>query len=184
MAPFLYVPLLHKKEMQREQLFLNGSYIVTTLILTILLFQAPFTPSGWLIPLALLLLFWLLSIRGKPTMQLLISGELFLLLTGAGTGLHLYDLNIAGVTYDTYMHLLAGYFTTLFLINSYETNQSNHKKKMMKPLLAALLVLGLGLLVEIVEFFEKNHTRGYWQDTVKDLVNDVLGICMALLSRR
>lgn len=168
--------------MQREKkrVFLHGSYAVTALLLILFLFQAPFTPSGWLIPLALLTLLWWLSAKGKPSTQLIVSGELFLLLTAAGTGLHLYDLSVAGVTYDTYMHLLAGYFTTLFLLHYLERK----RMKTSNPLLAAALVLGLGLLVEVVEFFETSHTTGYWQDTVKDLVNDALGICMALLSHR
>ncbi len=95
-------------------------------------------------------------------------------------GVHLAfgpEWSVLGVTHDVFLHLIGGFVAAALALAVLE--RSEHA--LVYAVLAAL-VLGFG--VELVEFlFEASslpvvcadHFCPYWQDTVKDLVMDLVG---------
>jgi len=128
------------------------------------------------IAFALIACFWYASARA-PRSHLL-AGQAVILLFITGYAFHLASWSLAGVTFDTYLHLTAAFSATLLLLDRFETRHA--------ALWAGLLVFALGIGVEVVELLQlwllkEPLTHAYVLDTLKDLLNDALGIAFALL---
>lgn len=141
--------------------------------------------SGIIINCSLIAFFWYWGARARS--RTIISGEILILLSIAGNAFGLFNLEFAGVTYDTYVHILAA-FTAMMLAYEYLEG----RREWQRMLFSALIVLALGLGVEVVEFAIafKSGMPGcfssfcyYWQDTVKDIINDILGVALFLLAQ-
>jgi|GEM_PF-2122514 len=150
--------------------------------------------ANGLIGAALITAFWWWSLKSRTSWPAVLASQGLILLFALGYGLKLSTWSLAGVTYDTYLHLLAAFIATM-LATAYFRERMPEGKAL---LWAGLLVLGLGLAVEAIQIigglvFKENslavslHSclQGfclYWQDTLKDILNDTLGITLFLLA--
>ncbi len=155
--------------------------------------------SGLAIDAGMVTLFWWLAARSRPSAGAIATSQIVILLSVAATVFGFWGWSLAGVTFDTYEHLLAAFAATLLLAAYLEERLGGRKKAI---LLAAGIVLVLGLGVEVAEFVDgllKGSLQGdlpatcfrsfcrYWQDTVKDLIDDALGaafVVVALIEKR
>lgn len=135
----------------------------------------------------LIVVYWYIS--EKASNEAVIVALLVILIHSMGAAFDLYTMSFAGVTYDTYAHLLAGFATSL-LLKEYCITKKWRRSRLI-PFTATML-FGLGVeLIEIIDaFFLGDGTNvarcttrfcAYWQDTIKDLVNDALGAGLALI---
>ncbi len=146
------------------------------------------SPAALAITAALISTLWWCAAKGETGREELVAAAGLLLLNAAGVAFSLYPRAWAGVTYDTYMHLLAGYVVTMLLAGLLR------RRGAASPLLkAGLVTFTLGLLLEGVELaervmlgsgFPEGWRCAYWQETAKDLVNDALGILLFALAAR
>lgn len=122
---------------------------------------------------------------------LLIFAQLGILLHFAG-GLavfhesRLYDKIIYGIRYDKYVHVvnaaLAGAFVNLLYV------EKKLQKGWLKDFKVIFVVLGLGTLVEIVEYLVTltvtvNGVGGY-DNNMQDLISNLIGVGLLLLTQR
>lgn len=150
--------------------------ILTGAVLIIAAITGQWGP-GAIIMLALYALaYWTERRVGLSQYERLLA-TLIVLMTAVGT---LFDMrgSLAGVTYDTYLHIVAGFVTMLLLLKLYGGRRHG-------VLIAAAITMGLGIGVEIVQFghaqfIEKPINRA---DILKDVVNDAVGLLLALSSR-
>lgn len=176
----------------------HKSFILVTII-SILLFIVSYNRIGRLtsssaISAALIIVFWFVA-QKRIDARALIGAHAVILANGLGAALNLFSWQFAGVTYDTYLHLLGGFAAALVLLNW----EGNGWKTLG-------YVLILGFLLEVVEVIEivailkftswpvlGENAQGfantcwnsfctYWQDTLKDMLNDALGAIFALLA--
>ncbi len=152
--------------------------------------------ANGLIGTALIVCFWWWSRKSEAAWPAVLASQALILLFALGYGLRLEGWSLAGVTYDTYLHLVAAFVATM-LAAAYFRERMPERKAL---LWAGLLILGLGLAVEAVQVigglvFRENslatHLASclegfcwYWQDTAKDVINDALGIVLFLLGQR
>ncbi len=143
----------------------------------LLLLAGKASPSSYLIALAILLL--LLGLEGRASRGSALLTLLLLLAFGLGEALGLGAYNLAGTTYDTYIHLLAAFTLTLLGAEALE-GAVDHPAAT-----AALAVLGLGLGVELVQWLDRLLAGAPFPvaDSLKDLLNDGLGVLLALIGR-
>ncbi len=155
--------------------------------------------SGLAIDAAMVTLFWWLAARSRPSAGAIVTSQIVILLSVAATVFGFWGWSLAGVTFDTYEHLLAAFAATLLLAAYLEERLHDRKRAI---LYAAGVVFLLGLGVEVAEFVDgllKGSLQGdlpatcfrsfcnYWQDTAKDLLDDALGaafVVVALFERR
>jgi len=144
---------------------------------------------AFLIEAAMTASFWWFSRKGRFIAACFAAAVIILSLLA--TIFDLWQRSLAGVTYDTYMHLLAAFALTLLATAYFE------QQRLKFPLLTAVaLVAALSVGVEAAELLEQlafhgtlftpdclNSVCWYWQDTVKDLLNDGLGALLALAAR-
>lgn len=143
--------------------------------------------SATLITIALIVCFWYSTATTRAGAGVVAAAQLLILFNAAGIALGLHATGFAGVTFDTYLHLLAAFVTTMVV--------AAHVKNGRHPLLlaaGATMLLGVG--VEIVEAFDAAYlTRSglegclasfcpYLQDTAKDLINDALGALLFVIA--
>ena len=79
--------------------------------------------------------------------------------------------------FDIIMHILGGFLLTGFVYNVSYINKILNKNKMFLILFA--LVLFIGILWEISEYIRDiygNNVWGGWIDTIKDLIDDSIGV--------
>jgi len=168
--------------------FLNGGFVVLALVNLAALLHSEGSLANVAITTALLAALWYAA-EGVARPVELFAAWVLLLLQAAGVEWNLYTVAIAGVTFDTYLHLIAAFVTTMLLARLFETRG---RKDALLLAAAAVLVLGVG--VEIVEILDQILKGGatlrctasgchYWLDMAKDLVNDTLGVLAFTLGR-
>ncbi len=161
---------------------------IISLALVLWSFRQGFNLSGIAITIGLLAFFWYWAASKQPRTSVIIASQALILLDALGNGFSLYSTSIAGITYDSYMHLIAAFVAALLALAYF--GRRKHA-----VLYTGLVVFGLGLGVEVVEILDKlvlgsgfaecaDLVCHYWQDTIKDLINDALGIGFALISSR
>lgn len=136
-----------------------------------------------IIPLVLFVVFYLsYRISNKYySKSELISSIIFLLVLALGP-FGIYEYSFFGVTGDVYLHLLAGYFVTRWIINSLISLEVKRTR-----LIAFFLMVFFSVGVEVYEYFmaylmsPEDLNQAYLQDTMNDFFNDFIGILLGLI---
>jgi|GEM_PF-5034514 len=183
--------LKKKLKKKRNQKRNSSNYLLLILVyyFLILLYEV-FTSSlkGFFltIPLALFLVFYLSYKFSEQSYSFseFISSIIFLLVLGLGP-FGIYDFSFFGVTGDVYIHLLAGFFATRWLLNFLVRMKLKRVREV-----SFLLMIFFSVGVELYEFSmtylfsPKDLNALYLQDTLNDLLNDFIGIMLGLIRNK
>ncbi len=177
----------------RGRALTTTSFLATSLLSLFLLARGSLAGQPVLVPatitLLLVVLCWWLNASSPPRTLLLLASNGLILLAAIGGAYGLASRGFAGVTYDTYLHILGGFVTSLLLARYFTARRSP------APLLrSATVTTLLGLGVELLELLvlasspfpalpaRQPLLEAYALDTLKDLLNNALGLLFALTS--
>ena len=180
--------------MERTRL-VHTSFALTTLI-TIVLFAVTksFYVATTTLAIGLIGFFWYWNLKSTTTTTALVSSNILILLHAVGASFNLYPMSFAGTTYDSWMHIIAAFITVMLATEYFHDAKHDNEKRALLYAGITAVILGLGVEgIEVLsEAFLKNNGFlteclnsfcTYWQDTVKDIFNDVLGILLFVVAR-
>ena len=140
--------------------------------------------SGLILCAVLTTLF--LKLRNYVSKPVHVAAGVLLVINGLGTAFA--SQTLSGIRIDSYAHIIAGYLTMYYLAEYFLAIKRQHALRD-----AALIIFILGVGVEVMQTFIQmatgkfaaeclNSFCPFYEDVVKDIINDTLGIVVHWLS--